>query len=85
MKVNIEYDLHDEFEKLDALKVIKSSNLATAIEEIMSELRRMTKYETCDDDDIALLLQDENVQKVVEHIRQFVHNQLIEQDIGELF
>jgi hypothetical protein len=85
MKVNIEYDLHDKFEKLDALKVIKSSNLATAIEEIMSELRRMTKYETCDDDDITLLLQDENTQKVVEHIRQFVHNQLIEQDIGELF
>jgi hypothetical protein len=82
MKVNIEYDLHDEFEKLDALKVIKSTNLVTAIEEIMTELRRMTKYETCDDDDITLLLQDENTQKVVEHIRQFVHNQLIEQDIG---
>jgi hypothetical protein len=85
MKVSIEYDLHDEFEKLDALKVIKSTNLVTAIEEIMTELRRMTKYETCDDDDITLLLQDENTQKVVEHIRQFVHNQLIEQDIGELF
>jgi hypothetical protein len=85
MKVNIEYDLHDEFEKLDALKVIKSSNLATAIEEVMGELRRMTKYETCTDDDLNPLLQDENTQKVVEHIRQFVHNQLIEHDIGELF
>jgi hypothetical protein len=85
MKVNIEYDLHDEFEKLDALKVIKAANLVTAIEEIMTELRRMTKYETCDDDDLNPLLQDENTQKVVEHIRQFVHNQLIEQDIGELF
>ena len=58
MKVNIEYDLHDEFEKLDALKVIKSTNLVTAIEEIMSELRRMTKYETCTDDDLNPLLQD---------------------------
>jgi hypothetical protein len=85
MKVNIEYDIHDEFEKIDALKVIKSSNLVTAIEEIMGELRRMTKYETCTDEDLNPLLQDENTQKVVEHIRQFLHNQLIEQDIGELF
>ena len=84
MKVNIEYDLHDEFEKLGALKVIKSTNLVTAVEEIMDELRRMTKYETCTDDDLNPLLQDENTQKVVEHIRQFVHNQLIEHDIGEL-
>jgi len=85
MKVNIEYDLHDEFEKVDALKVIKSANLVIAIEEIMGELRRMTKYEACTDDDLNTLLQDENTQRVVEHIRQFVYNQLIEQSVGELF
>lgn len=85
MKVNIEFDVNDQFEKIDALKVIKSSNLVAAIEEIMGELRRMTKYETCTDDDINHLLQDENTQKVVEHIRQFVYNQIIEQGVGELF
>ena len=85
MKVSIEFDINEQYEKLDVLKVVKSGNTVRVIDEIRGELRRMTKYETCDDEDIALLLKDENTQKVVEYIRELLHNQLIEHDIGELF
>jgi hypothetical protein len=85
MKVSIEFDIDEDYDRYKVLKVVKSGNTVRVIEEIMGELRRMTKYETCDDEDIALLLKDENTQKVVEYIREFLHNQLIEHDIGELF
>jgi nitrogen regulatory protein PII len=85
MKVSIDFDIDEDYDRYKVLKVVKADNMRRVIDEIMGELRRMTKYEACDDEDIALLLKDENVQKVVEHIRQFVHNELIEQDIGELF
>jgi superfamily I DNA and RNA helicase len=85
MKVSIEFDIDEDYDRYKVLKVVKSDNTVKVIEEIMSELRRMTKYETCDDGDIALLLKDDNTQKVVEYIRELLHNQLIEHDIGELF
>jgi nitrogen regulatory protein PII len=85
MKVSIDFDIDEDYDRYKVLKVVKADNMRRVIDEIRSELRRMTKYETCDDEDIALLLKEENVQKVVEHIREFLHNQLIEHDIGELF
>jgi hypothetical protein len=85
MKVSIDFDIDEDYDRYKVLKVVKADNMRRVIDEIMSELRRMTKYETCDDEDITLLLKEENVQKVVEYIRQFVHNELIEHDIGELF
>jgi hypothetical protein len=85
MKVSIEFDIDEDYDRYKVLKVVKADNMRRVIDEIMGELRKMTKYEACTDDDLNPLLQDENTQKVVEHIRQFVHNQLIEQDIGELF
>jgi len=85
MKVSIEFNCNDNFDKLDVLKVVKANDCANVVQSILDELRKMDKYETCSDSRYIELLKDEKCAELVSYLREFVLNEIKEAGIGELF
>ena len=85
MKVSIEFDPNEEYERQDVLKVVKANSCVDVIQSIIDELRRMDKYETCSDSRYIELLKDEKCAELVGYLREYVLDEIKEAGIGELF
>jgi hypothetical protein len=84
MKITLEFDTNDEFERKDAEAALKAPDLVLAFHEIDNKLRNMTKYGQCDDLEIQKLLDDEGVGEVIHYIRTMIGAELADRGLSDL-
>lgn len=84
MKMTLEFDLTDEYEKKDAEIAMKASQLALVLSEVDNKLRGMLKYGSCDNENIRKTLDKEEVYNVVEYIREMINEEVHERGLGDL-
>jgi hypothetical protein len=84
MKITLEFDTNDEFERKDAEAALKAPDLVLAFNEIDTKLRNMSKYGQCDDLEVQKLLENEGVGEVIHYIRNLIGAELADRGLSDL-
>lgn len=82
-KAILEFDLEDFHEQRAHMRAVKSTSAYICLHELQAVLRQMSKYQSCDNERITNLLQNnEGCVELVELLRDVVYNIIQENDIN---
>lgn len=84
MKITLEFDTSEEFERKDAEAALKAPDLVLAFHEIDNKLRNMTKYGQCDDLEVQKFLENEGVEEVIHYIRNMIGAELSDRGLSDI-